>query len=383
MSDIKLELEPNLNTAESSQNTAVQMQAAPAPEQAAAELDDSMLSDEEKKMVDEFAEQIDISNSAQVLQYGAGAQQKVASFSETALESVRTKDLGEVGNMISGVVTELKSFDVDEKDKGIFGLFKKNANKLTAMKARYAKAEANVDVIVDELEKHQVTLMKDVSTMDQLYEMNKNYYKELTMYILAGRKKLNEIQTKTIPELTAKAEQTGAQEDAQAVSDMSALANRFEKKLHDLELTRVISLQMGPQIRLVQNNDVLMSDKIQSTIVNTIPLWKSQMVIALGVHHAEEAAKAQKEVSDLTNEMLRANAAKLHSASVNVAKESERGIVDIETLKNTNEELIKTLDNVLQIQKEGREKRRSAEVELRKIEDEMRTKLLNMKTSVM
>ncbi len=383
MSDIKLELEPNLNTAESSQNTAVQMQAAPAPEQAAAELDDSMLSDEEKKMVDEFAEQIDISNSAQVLQYGAGAQQKVASFSETALESVRTKDLGEVGNMISGVVTELKSFDVDEKDKGIFGLFKKNANKLTAMKARYAKAEANVDVIVDELEKHQVTLMKDVSTMDQLYEMNKNYYKELTMYILAGRKKLNEIQTKTIPELTAKAEQTGAQEDAQAVSDMSALANRFEKKLHDLELTRVISLQMGPQIRLVQNNDVLMSDKIQSTIVNTIPLWKSQMVIALGVHHAEEAAKAQKEVSDLTNEMLRANAAKLHSASVNVAKESERGIVDIETLKNTNEELIKTLDDVLQIQKEGREKRRSAEVELRKIEDEMRTKLLNMKTSVM
>jgi uncharacterized protein YaaN involved in tellurite resistance len=347
-----------------------------------ADYDDSMLTDEEKQMVKNFAAQIDIANSAQVLQYGAGAQQKVASFSEKALDNVRTKDLGEVGNMISGVVTELKSFDVEEDEKGFLGLFKKNVNKLTAMKAKYAKAETNVNQIVDALEQHQVTLMKDVATLDQLYDLNKTYYKELTMYILAGKQKLHEVETVDIPALTAKAEASGLPEDAQAVTDMSSLANRFEKKLHDLELTRMIAIQMAPQIRLVQNNDTMMSDKIQSTIVNTIPLWKSQMVIALGIAHSEQAAKVQHEVSDLTNAMLKKNAEKLKTASIDVAKESERGIVDIETLKTTNEALISTLDEVLKIQVEGREKRQAAEVELRKIEGDLKEKLLSMRTSV-
>lgn len=346
------------------------------------EYDDSMLTEEEKKMVKDFAAQIDISNSTQVLQYGAGAQQKVAAFSEKALENVRTKDLGEVGDMISGVVTELKSFDVEEEEKGFLGLFKKNVNKLTAMKAKYQKAEANVNQIVEALEQHQVTLMKDVATLDQLYELNKTYYKELTMYILAGKQKLHEVETVQIPALAAKAQASGLPEDAQAVSDLTALANRFEKKLHDLELTRVIAIQMAPQIRLVQNNDTMMSDKIQSTIVNTIPLWKSQMVIALGIAHSEQAAKVQREVSDLTNEMLKKNADRLKTASVNVAKESERGIVDIETLQTTNQQLISTLDEVLMIQTEGREKRRAAEVELRKIEGDLKDKLLSMRSSV-
>lgn len=347
-----------------------------------ADYDDSMLTEQEKKMVKDFASQIDITNSTQVLQYGAGAQQKVASFSEKALENVRTKDLGEVGDMISGVVTELKSFDVEEEEKGFLGLFKKNVNKLTAMKTKYAKAETNVNQIVEALEQHQITLMKDVATLDQLYELNKTYYKELTMYILAGKQKLHEIETVEIPALTAKAEASGLPEDAQAVTDMSALANRFEKKLHDLELTRVIAIQMAPQIRLVQNNDTMMSDKIQSTIVNTIPLWKSQMVIALGIAHSEQAAKVQHEVSDLTNAMLKKNAEKLKTASINVAKESERGIVDIDTLKTTNEQLISTLDEVLKIQVEGREKRRAAEVELQKIEGDLKAKLLSMRSSV-
>ncbi len=346
------------------------------------EYDDSMLNEDEKKMVRDFAAQIDISNSAQVLQYGAGAQQKVAAFSEKALENVRTKDLGEVGDMISGVVTELKSFDVEEEEKGFLGLFKKNVNKLTAMKAKYQKAEANVNQIVEALEQHQITLMKDVATLDQLYELNKTYYKELTMYILAGKQKLHEVETVQIPALAAKAQASGLPEDAQAVSDLTALANRFEKKLHDLELTRVIAIQMAPQIRLVQNNDTMMSDKIQSTIVNTIPLWKSQMVIALGIAHSEQAAKVQREVSDLTNEMLKRNADRLKTASINVAKESERGIVDIETLQTTNQQLITTLDEVLKIQTEGREKRRAAEVELQKIEGDLKTKLLGMRASV-
>lgn len=346
------------------------------------EYDDSMLNEEEKKMVREFAAQIDIANSAQVLQYGAGAQQKVAAFSEKALENVRTKDLGEVGDMISGVVTELKSFDVEEEEKGFLGLFKKNVNKLTAMKAKYQKAENNVNQIVEALEQHQITLMKDVATLDQLYELNKTYYKELTMYILAGKQKLHEVETVQIPALAAKAQASGLPEDAQAVSDLTALANRFEKKLHDLELTRVIAIQMAPQIRLVQNNDTMMSDKIQSTIVNTIPLWKSQMVIALGIAHSEQAAKVQREVSDLTNEMLKKNADRLKTASINVARESERGIVDIETLQTTNQQLITTLDEVLKIQTEGREKRRAAEVELRKIEGDLKDKLLSMRSSV-
>ena len=284
--------------------------------------------------------------------------------------------------MISGVVTELKSFDVEEEEKGFLGLFKKNVNKLTAMKAKYQKAETNVNQIVEALEQHQITLMKDVATLDQLYELNKTYYKELTMYILAGKQKLHEVETVQIPALAAKAQASGLPEDAQAVSDLTALANRFEKKLHDLELTRVIAIQMAPQIRLVQNNDTMMSDKIQSTIVNTIPLWKSQMVIALGIAHSEQAAKVQREVSDLTNEMLKRNADRLKTASVNVARESERGIVDIETLQTTNQQLITTLDEVLKIQTEGREKRRAAEAELQKIEGDLKAKLLGMRASV-
>ena len=383
MSEIKLEEtptltfepfkeEPQLPVEESQKQMA---EAAPA-------LDDSMLSDEEKQMVKDFAAQIDIANSAQVLQYGAGAQRKVASFSEKALENVRTKELGEVGDMITGVVTELKNFDAGEEEKGLFGFFKKNVDKLTTMKTKYQKAETNVNHIVEALEQHQVTLMKDVATLDQLYELNKTYYKELTMYILAGKQKLNQVENVDIPALAAKAQVSGLPEDAQAVSDLTALANRFEKKLHDLELTRTIAMQMAPQIRLVQNNDTMMSDKIQSTIVNTIPLWKSQMVIALGVAHSEQAAKVQREVSDFTNEMLKKNAERLKTVSVNVAKESERGIVDIETLQTTNEQLISTLDEVLQIQKDGRAKRQVAEVELQKIEGDLKAKLLSMRSSV-
>ena len=348
---------------------------------AAEDVQEVDLTPEEQKMVDEFAQQIDVKDSALVMQYGAGAQQKVASFSEKALENVRSKDLGEVGDMISSVVTDLKSFDVDEQEKGVLGLFKKNVNKITAMKAKYAKVETNINTISDKLENHQVTLLKDVATLDQLYEVNMNYYKELSMYILAGKQKLKQIEEVEIPALTKKAQESGSQADAQAVNDMSALANRFEKKIHDLELTRIISMQMAPQIRLIQNNDVLMADKIQSTLVNTIPLWKNQMVLALGIHHSEEAAKAQKEVTELTNKMLKANASKLKQASINVARESERGIVEIETLKHTNEQLISTLDEVMKIQTEGRQKRREAEAELKKIEEEMKKKLINMRSS--
>lgn len=383
MSEIKLEETPTLTFEPFKEELQTPAEVAEEIKPAQpADYDDSMLNENEKKMVKEFAGQIDIANSTQVLQYGAGAQQKVAAFSEKALENVRTKDLGEVGNMISGVVTELKSFDVEEEEKGFLGLFKKNVNKLTALKTKYQKAETNVNQIVEALEKHQITLMKDVAVLDQLYDLNKTYYKELTMYILAGKQKLHEVETVEIPALTAKAEASGLPEDAQAVSDLTALANRFEKKLHDLELTRVIAIQMAPQIRLVQNNDTMMSDKIQSTIVNTIPLWKSQMVIALGIAHSEQAAKVQREVSDLTNEMLKKNAERLKTASINVAKESERGIVDIETLKTTNEQLITTLDEVLKIQVEGRAKRKAAEAELQKIEGDLKNKLLSMRTSV-
>lgn len=340
--------------------------------------DESTLTEEERKMVDDFASKIELSNSNMILQYGAGAQKKMADFSETALDNVRSKDLGEIGTMLSSVVTELKSFD-EEEEKGILGFFKKSSNKVTAMKAKYAKAEVNVNRITQVLEGHQVQLLKDVAMLDKMYELNKTYFKELSMYILAGKKKLNHAMNVELPELQEKARLSGLPEDAQAANDYASLCNRFEKKLHDLELTRMISIQMAPQIRLVQGNDTMMSEKIQSTIVNTIPLWKSQMVLALGIHHSEQAAKAQREVTDMTNELLRKNAQTLKLATIETAKESERGIVDIETLKNTNESLITTLDEVMRIQTEGREKRRQAEVELRNIENQLKDKLLQMR----
>lgn len=329
-------------------------------------------------MVNDFAAQIDLTNSSMILQYGAGAQKKMADFSESALENVRTKDLGEIGQMLSGVVTELKNFD-EEEEKGFFGFFKKNTNKLNSMKAKYAKAEANINQIVNGLENHMVTLLKDVAMLDKMYELNKTYFKEISMYILAGQKKLAEVRQTQLAQLIEKAKQTNLPEDAQTANDLAALCDRFEKKLHDLELTRMISIQMAPQLRLVQNNDTLMSEKIQSTIVNTIPLWKSQMVLALGVTHSQQAAQAQREVTDMTNELLRKNAQTLKMATIETAKESERGIVDIETLKATNESLISTLDEVMKIQEEGRQKRRDAEVELGRIEEELKQKLLQIR----
>lgn len=346
---------------------------------AAPVFDESTLTPEERRMVDDFAEKICLDNSNQILQYGAGAQKKMADFSETALKNVKTKDLGEVGEMLSGVVTELKSFDLEEEEKGFLGLFKKNSNKINGMKARYAKAEANVNQICGVLEQHQVQLLKDIAVLDKMYELNKTYFKELSMYVLAGKKKLAKVQTEELPALQEKARQTGLAEDAQAANDLAALCNRFDKKLHDLELTRMVSIQMAPQIRLVQGNDITMTEKIQSTIVNTIPLWKSQMVLALGIAHSGQAAKAQREVTDMTNELLRKNAATLKMATVETAKESERGVVDIETLKVTNESLISTLDEVMRIQQEGREKRREAELELGRIETELKGKLLALR----
>ena len=340
-------------------------------------LDDSILTEEERRQVDAFASQIDLTNSTLVLQYGAGTQKKMADFSESALENVRSKDLGEVGDLLSGVVTELKSFD-EEEEKGFFGFFKKGSNKIAAMKAKYAKAEENVNQIVKALEKHQVQLMKDTALLDKMYELNLIYFKELSMYILAGRKKLAEVRSTQLAELTAKAQASGLPEDAQAAKDLDSMCNRFEKKIHDLELTRMISIQTAPQIRLVQNNDTLMVEKIQSTIVNTIPLWKSQMVLALGVEHSSQAAAAQRQVTDMTNELLRKNAEKLKMATVDTARESERGIVDMETLKATNESLISTLDEVMNIQKEGRQKRQEAEAELRAMEQDLKTKLLQI-----
>lgn len=338
-----------------------------------------VLTPEEKKMVADFAAKIDLRSSNAILQYGAGAQKKIADFSESALENVKTKDLGEVGDMLAGVVTELKSFDEEEEEKGIFGFFKKGGNKLANMKAKYDKAEVNVNKICDALEGHQIQLMKDIAMLDKMYELNTTYFKELSMYIAAGKKKLQDVVTTELPELEAKAARSGLPEDAQAVNDLNALCNRFEKKIHDLELTRTISLQMAPQIRLVQSNDTVMSEKIQSTLVNTIPLWKSQMVLAIGVENSSRAAKAQREVTDMTNELLRKNAEKLKLATVETAKESERGIVDIETLKATNESLISTLDEVMKIQQEGKEKRRTAEAELNRIENELKQKLLEIR----
>lgn len=358
---------------------AAQLQKAP-NQPPAPVFEESTLTAEEKRMVDDFASKIQLDNSAMILQYGSGAQKKIADFSETALDNVRTKDLGEVGEMLSSVVTELKSFDVDENEKGIFGFFKRSSNKIVAMKAKYDKAEANIDKICTALENHQIQLLKDIAMLDKMYELNKVYFKELSMYIMAGKKKLQEVQQTELPALQEKAKQSGLPEDAQAVNDLSGLCNRFEKKLHDLELTRMISIQMAPQIRLVQGNDTLMTDKIQSTLVNTIPLWKSQMVLALGVAHSQQAAQAQHEVSNMTNELLRKNADTLKMATVETAKESERGIVDIETLKHTNESLISTLDEVLRIQEEGRQKRQEAEAELGRIEGELKQKLLEIRS---
>ena len=341
-------------------------------------LDESNLSPEELRMVENFASQIDINNSNMILQYGAGAQKKMADFSESALNNVRTKDMGELGEMLSSVVMELKNFDAEEESKGFLGFFKKSTNKLEGMKAKYAKAETNVNGICQTLEGHQIQLLKDVAMLDKMYELNKTYFKEISMYILAGKKKLASVKAKELPELMARAQRTGLPEDAQAVNDYNAMIDRFEKKLHDLELTRMISIQMAPQIRLIQNNDTLMAEKIQSTIVNTIPLWKSQMVLALGVAHSQQAASAQREVTNMTNELLRKNAETLKMATIETAKESERGIVDIETLKKTNENLISTLDEVMRIQTEGRKKRADAEVELNRIENELKNKLMTL-----
>lgn len=336
------------------------------------------LSPEEERLVEEFSSKIDISNSQAVLTYGVGSQKKIAEFSENALERVKTKDLGEIGDMLAGVVGEIRSLEIDEEDKGFFGFFKKSGNKLANMKAKYDKVEVNVNNISKALEDHQVTLMKDVLMLDKMYELNMNYYKELSMYIMAGKKRLERANNIELPELIKKADESGLPEDTQKAKDFSQMINRFEKKIHDLELTKTVSLQMAPQIRLIQNNDSMMSDKIQSTIVNTIPLWKNQMVIAIGLKHSTDAAKAQKAVSDMTNELLKKNAESLKVATIETAKESERGIIDIETLKSTNKTLISTFDEVIKIQDEGRKKRKEAEAELRNIENEMRTKLLEI-----
>ena len=359
--------------------------AAPAaePEKPKAEpvkIDESMLTEAERKMVDEFAKKIDISNSQLVLQYGAAAQKSVAGFSESALSNVRNKDLGEIGETLTNLVVELKNFGQEEEDKGgIFGFFKKASNKMETMRIQSARAEANVDKIVRELEQHQVVLMKDIAMFDQMYELNLKYYKELTMYIIAGKKRLAEIQTGQLEELRKKAEASGAQEDAQAYNDLAQMCNRFEKKLHDLELTRMVSIQMGPQTRMLQNNDTLMVEKIQSSLVNTIPLWKSQMVLALGLENSRKATAAQSAVTNATNELLKKNAEMLKMGTIATAKEAERSIIDIETLQHTNQQLISTLDEVIQIQREGAQKRREAEVELGRIEGELKQKLMELR----
>ena len=337
------------------------------------------LTEEEKKMVDQFVDKIEITNSNSILQYGVGAQKKISDFSETALNNVKTKDLGEVGEMLSSVVYELKNFEESEEKKGILGFLKKGKDKISQMKVKYDKVETNIGKMCDILEKHQIQLLKDIAMLDKMYEINKVYFKELSMYILAGKKKLQKLEKEELPKLQEKARKSGLPQDAQEVNDFISLCNRFEKKIHDLELTKMISLQMAPQIRLIQNNDSLMSEKIQSTIVNTIPLWKSQIVLALGVAHSSNAAKVQREVTDMTNQLLRKNAEILKTSTIETAKESERGIVDIDTLRITNESLISTLDEILHIQTEGRQKRREAELELRNIEDQLKNKLLDFK----
>lgn len=340
--------------------------------------DESSLSESERKMVEDFSKEIDIGNSQLVLEYGAGVQKKMSDFSDSTLSVIRTKDLGEVGDMISNLVVELKGFDASDEDKGILGFFKRGSKKTQLMRANYDKAENNVNSIVKSLENQQVTLMKDISTLDQMYDLNKNYYKEVSMYILAGKKKLADIKNKELPALSEKARLSGLQKDAQNLNDLNNQIDRFEKKLHDLDLSRMISIQTAPQIRMVQNNNILMVEKIQSTIVNTIPLWKNQMVLALGVSHSNEAIRAQREVSNITNELLKKNADNLKMASIETAKESERGIVDIESLKHTNEALISSLDEVMKIQVESRAKRKEAENEIARLENELKNKMIEM-----
>lgn len=339
------------------------------------------LTPEEQAQVEAFSKQIDLANSSAILNYGVGAQRKLSSFSEKALEAVRTKDMGEVGDMITNLIGELKGFEIDEKEKGLKAIFKKGSNKLTAMKAKYSKVETNVNVITTELERHETTLLKDVAMLDQMYAANLAYFKELTMYIAAGKKKLEDTRNGELVNLQNKAAESGLAEDVQAAKDLAAMCDRFEKKIYDLQLTRTIALQSGPQIRMVQASDTIMAEKIQSTIVNTIPLWKNQMIIAIGVEHSNQAAKAQREVSDMTNELLKKNADALKAATIETVKESERGIVDMETIKHTNEQLISTMDEVLRIQAEGKEKRRTAEQELSQIEQELKTKLLQASKS--
>ena len=383
MSDVKLTLEPELETPAPGIPTltldGVEEEKPVVEEKKEKEQPEVQLTPEEQKVVDDFAEKIDITSSALVMQYGSGAQKKIANFSDTALANVRTKDLGEVGDEIANLVVELKSFDAGEEEKGFLGFFKKQANRLDGMKARYDKAEVNVNKIASSLEGHQVQLMKDIVMLDKLYETNLAYHKELSMYILAGKKHLKRERETTLEELKAKAQRSGLPEDAQAANDFAQQCDSFEKKLHDLELTRMVSVQMSPQIRLVQNNDRLMAEKIQSTIVNTIPLWKSQMVLALGVAHSADAVRAQREVTDMTNELLRKNAEKLKMSTIETARESERGIVDMETLRQTNQSLISTLDEVVKIQEEGKTRRREAEQELGRLENELKQKLLDIR----
>ena len=354
------------------------MEVAPEMDPVQQKMAQTVLTPEEQKMVDDFASKIDVENLTQVMQYGAGTQKKMADFSDEALKNVRAQDLGEVGELLSGVVGELKGFDAEE-EKGFFGFFKKQTAKVETLKNRYTKAEGNVTKITETLEQHQMRLMKDSAVLDKMYEQNLAYFKELSMYILAGKKKLKEVREGKLMELHQKAAASGLPEDAQAANDLESKCDRFEKKLHDLELTRTISMQTAPQIRMIQNNDTTMIEKIQTTIVNTIPLWKSQMVLALGIAHSTEAAQAQRQVTDFTNELLKKNAETLHLASVETAKESQRGIVDIETLKKTNQELIQTLDDVMKIQQEGREKRQAAEADMRRMENELKTKLLEIR----
>ena len=366
-----LTLEPDLTET-------AQLVVAEPEETAQPKIAEPVLTPAEQKMVDDFAQKIDVENTAQILQYGAGTQKKMADFSDVALANVRTQDLGEVGELIVGVVGELKNFDAPE-EKGFFGFFKKQTEKLELMKARYDKAELNVTKISDALQQHQVRLLKDSAVLDQMYDQNLAYFKELTMYILAGKKKLQEVRQGKLKELQDTAQLTGLAEDAQAARDLSDKCDRFEKKIHDLELTRAISIQTAPQIRMIQNNDNVMVEKIQTTLVNTIPLWKNQMVLALGIAHSTEAAQAQRQVTDVTNALLKQNAEKLHMASVETAKEAERGIVDIETLKQTNAQLISTLDEVMKIQQEGRAKRLTAETEMAKLENDLKVKLLELR----
>ncbi len=377
MPTLTLEPELELEAPKPEPETASLMETEPDMDPVQQEMAKMVLTPEEQEMVNSFAEKIDVENTTQILQYGAGTQKKMADFSDEALNNVRSQDLGEIGDLLADVVGELKGFDAEE-EKGFFSFFKKQANKIENLKNKYDKAEANVEKITDSLQQHQIRLLKDSAMMDKMYEQNLLYFRELSMYILAGKKHLRDVREGKLRELEEKARLSGLPEDAQAARDFDSKCTRFEKKIHDLELTRMVSLQTAPQIRLVQNNDTVMAEKIQTTIVNTIPLWKSQMVLALGIAHSSEAARAQRQVSDVTNELLRKNAEKLHMASVETAKESERGIVDMETLKRTNAELIQTLDDVMRIQKEGRARRQEAEAEMARMENDLKTKLLEI-----